>query len=711
MPHPRPAALALPLLAALGAACSAPPATPFAPDPTRLEPGLTWRVYDIGRPIERLAPIRAGQTPNADRRLDRLDLSDADLGPGDYFVAEATGYLNIETPGRYAFALTSDDGSRLRIGRTVVVNNDDRHPAITRTGAIILDAGLHPFRVEYFENDGGAALSLAWRPPGESEFVTVPASAFRVEAGVTRVVSPGPKALDDGWETIRPGDRAPLEAVHPGFVVEAIRPEGFEPQVGALAFLPDGRLLVATFTPMNNGELRRATNGTLWALSGVVAGVVGGDASTAKAEVIAAGFHDPSGLAVVDGDIYISHRDDITRLRDTDADAVFETREVFVAPWTSDNYHHFSFGLAVHDGWLYGTLSTAIYFDNTLDTDTVRGEVVSMNGPNPPHRGTCYRVNLQTREVEFLAGGLRTPNGVTVTRAGDIFVTDNQGAWLPSSKLIHIKPGRFYGHANGRQISDRHPRGGAPSLFVERGESPPAVWLPQNEVSNSPTTPMEITDGPFAGQMYLAELTMGGIRRVFLEEVHGELQGAVFRCSQGFEAGINRLIQGPDGNLYAGGIGADGNWNWRNTRFGLERVRLTNKTAFEYHTLSATPDGFHARFTRPINPAWLADPSNYTVAQWAYQPTPEYGGPKIDEDTLAVTRAVPDPDAMGVRLTIPGRRRGAVVRLRTDPVSTAGEPMWSTEAWYTLNNIPGAEPLTPPAAPARASGPASRSGR
>jgi hypothetical protein len=207
-------------------------------------------------------------------------------------------------------------------------------------------------------------------------------------------------------------------------------------------------------------------------------------------------------------------------------------------------------------------------------------------------------------------------------------------------------------------------------------------------VSNSPTTPLEITHGPFAGQFYLAELTMGGIRRVFLEEVGGGLQGAVFRCTQGLEAGVNRLIAGPDGCLYAGMTGADGNWSWKNTRFGLQRLRPTGATAFEYHTVRATPDGFAVRFTRAVDPAWLADASNYTVAQWRYEPTAQYGGPKVDLETLTVARAEPDADAMGVRLVVPGLKAGRVVRLRADPVSAGGEAMWSTEAWYTLNAVP-----------------------
>ena len=146
-----------------------------------------------------------------------------------------------------------------------------------------------------------------------------------------------------------------------------------------------------------------------------------------------------------------------------------------------------------------------------------------MNGPNPPNRGTVYRIHSKSREVEIIAGGFRTPNGIGVSENGNIYVADNQGAWLPTSKLVHVQPEEFYGHYNGLASSKRYPEGGYRSRYDTNGESPPAIWLPQNEISNSPTTPLEIPDGPFAGQFFLGELTMGGIRRVQLEEVEGEV--------------------------------------------------------------------------------------------------------------------------------------------------------------------------------------------
>jgi hypothetical protein len=86
--------------------------------------------------------------------------------------------------------------------------------------------------------------------------------------------------------------------------------------------------------------------------------------------------------------------------------------------------------------------------------------------------------------------------------------------------------------------------------------------------------------------------------------------------------------------------------------------------------------------------AWLSDPSHYELSTYTYKATHDYGGPKIDEHRLDVSSAEPSQDGRSVRLIVPGVNRGYVCYLRTDPISADREPIWSTEAWYTVNEIP-----------------------
>jgi len=86
----------------------------------------------------------------------------------EYFGRRISGYITIPHDNVYTFALTSDDGSRLAIGDTVVVDNDGLHGTQQKRGVIALAAGTHPIKVEYFNKTGGASLDLKIAPTGRS---------------------------------------------------------------------------------------------------------------------------------------------------------------------------------------------------------------------------------------------------------------------------------------------------------------------------------------------------------------------------------------------------------------------------------------------------------------------------------------------------------------------------------------------------------------
>lgn len=76
------------------------------------------------------------------------------------------GFLAIPKSGVWRFALRSDDGSRLALGRSVIVDNDGLHGVQIREGAAALAEGLHPVTIEWFNATGSADLHLEVAPPG-----------------------------------------------------------------------------------------------------------------------------------------------------------------------------------------------------------------------------------------------------------------------------------------------------------------------------------------------------------------------------------------------------------------------------------------------------------------------------------------------------------------------------------------------------------------
>ncbi len=88
-----------------------------------------------------------------------------------------TGYLSVPTDGMYTFYTFSDDGSKLLIGTTEVVNNDGNHPEQERSGSIGLKAGVHALSVLFYQGNGGQALNVSYNGPGLDKQL-IPAAAY-----------------------------------------------------------------------------------------------------------------------------------------------------------------------------------------------------------------------------------------------------------------------------------------------------------------------------------------------------------------------------------------------------------------------------------------------------------------------------------------------------------------------------------------------------
>jgi hypothetical protein len=631
------------------------------PDIPPQEPGVTLRVFDVQVPLDDYCTLKPGQTPNIDKLMPTIDWSTAaDFGLTDRFVTEVTGYLGITTAGAYDFRLTSDDGARLLLDGATVIDHPGKHGATPKDGSAELGTGYHALRIDHFDGDFDQALKLEWRPPGADGFAVVPNSALSTDAGVTRVTSPGRKECEGITDS--PGDGLPLVGVHPDYTLTNLRPDGFEPQVTGMDWLPDGRLAIATW-----GGAQESVIGEVYLIDGVTGNT---DPSRVTTKRIASDLKEPMGLKYVDGTIYVSEKPGLTALVDNDGDEVTdEYRRIATWPF-SGNYHEFAFGMLYKDGYFYVNLGIAMNHGGTTAD------------PQPaPNRGTSLKVNKNTGEVSVVAGGLRTPHGIGWGPEGDVFVTDNQGMYVPASKLVRIKQGAFYNH-------HMNPDGPYDSEPVTE----PVLWLPHGEISNSPSNPVILPSGVFRGQMVFGDVTYGGLQRAYLEKVGGEYQGAVFRMTQGLESGVSRISLGPDGAIYTGGIGADGNWGQAGKlKYGLQKLDVNGTNAFDIYAMRAVDGGFELEYTQQLSDETAQDlATKYRAEQWRYVPTPQYGGPKVDQATLDVTSAALSPNRKKVTLKVAGLKPGRVVYVHSPRPfdSASGEELWSTEAWYTLNRLP-----------------------
>ncbi len=86
--------------------------------------------------------------------------------PADQFSVRWTGQIEARSTETYTFYLNSDDGSRLYINNTLVVNNWSDHQAAEVSGSIALTRGTkYSITVEFYDAGSDAICQLYWSTP------------------------------------------------------------------------------------------------------------------------------------------------------------------------------------------------------------------------------------------------------------------------------------------------------------------------------------------------------------------------------------------------------------------------------------------------------------------------------------------------------------------------------------------------------------------
>ncbi|MGH7127310.1 MAG: PQQ-dependent sugar dehydrogenase, partial [Planctomycetaceae bacterium] len=368
-------------------------------------------------------------------------------------------------------------------------------------------------------------------------------------------------------------------------------PEGVVLEPGGFEMLPDGKVAVCS----RRGEIYLVEN----ALSE--------DVSKITFERYAHGLHETLGLAYRDGWLYTAQRGEVTRIKDENGDGRADLFETVCDDWgLTGDYHEYA-------------------FNSEFDQDGNLWIVLCLTGSftsEAPYRGWCVRVTPEGKMIPTCSG-LRSPGGIGMNSAGDVFYTDNQGPWNGTCSLKHLVPGSFQGHPAGNRWyghcedvmgpAPQEPESG--SRFMTEADRvpeyvPPVVLFPYAKMGQSASgiacDESSGKFGPFAGQLFVGDQTHSTVMRCFLEKVNGRYQGACFPFRAGFGSGTLALEFLPDGSLLTGGTNRG--WGSRGSKpFAIERLVWTGKTPFEIHEMRAKPDGFELTFTRPVDAKTAGD--------------------------------------------------------------------------------------------------------
>ncbi len=459
----------------------------------------------------------------------------------------------------------------------------------------------------------------------------------------------------------------------PGF--EAIRlPISGDIMPTSLAWRPNGEIVVTSL------------KGRVW-----IAADSDGDGLEDRLSQFSDELAAPFGAYATNEYIDVVNKFGLLRLRDGDGDGHAESVERLASGWghTAD-YHDWAIGLP-SDGKGGYWVATACQQDKRSKAGAkLRGAVLELT-PREPTAQNPDRFTITT-----LSDGHRFPIGIARNRAGQIFVSDNQGNFNPFNELNHVVAGRSYGFIN---AIDRRADFVAPPLTL------PAVNIPHPwtrsvnglcflETPEAVRAKRGSVFGPFEGHLVGAEYDTRRLVRMSLQEVDGWVQGAVYPLSHYHPRGgatfLGPLIcsVSPAGDLYVGSI-RDSGWGGSNNIGTLVRMRPKMETLPPgIAEVVAIVDGFQIQFTSPVDQDRGADPANYSLASYTRTSTPAYGGSDEQRRKEKVASVELADDRRSATVRLADIRAGFVYEIRVRNLVDGAKLFHPAEAFYSMTKVP-----------------------
>ncbi len=405
----------------------------------------------------------------------------------------------------------------------------------------------------------------------------------------------------------------------------------------------------------------------------------------------ASGLYEPLGLQIVDGQIYVSGREGITRFTDVNGDGEADHYEAFNHDIMSTRgFHEFVFDLQRDAaGNFYFAKANPVNGGGRGfgDEKASRG-----NGTVCSHAGCLFKVSPDGKRFEVVARGFRAPNGIGVRADGQLTTGDNEGTWVPSSPINWVDGKTFHG-----VINNLTPKAVADAYV------PPIMWLSHSDFCNSNGGQTWVPNdrwGPFRGEMLYESYGKSSLFLVMRQDIsNGRQQAAAVRFPLKFTSSVMRARWHPtDGQLYVAGLSE---WQSNAARItGFDRVRYTGKPVYSVRAVKVVKDGVQLSFTQPLDKASAEDPQNWSGKRWNYIRSENYGSPEVNvgnpdkkgRESIDITAAKLSADGMSVTLTIADLKLANQQSLKWDIKAKDGTPI-AQDIQQTIHEIPSVSAL------------------
>lgn len=422
-------------------------------------------------------------------------------------------------------------------------------------------------------------------------------------------------------------------------------------------FLPDGRAVVCT------------VHGDVWLVSGIDK-----ELKKIKWQRFATGLYQPLGLKILSSKnrpgepaIFVLCRDRIIELRDVNSDGEADVYSTFCDELQITGENH---GYAM-----------------SLETDSEGNFYFIKSGSTPPHGGTMLKVDHKTGHLSVFATGYRHANGLGISPTDLITSADNEGNWIPATRIDAVRPGGFYGHMPTHRRANK-----TPTTY-----DPPMMWMPR-AMDNSAGGQVWVSSnewGPLQGAMVHLSFGRCTANLVLPQETKdGSFQAAAYKLDLPiFLSGSMRgRFRSNDHQLYVCGL--DG-WQTAAVKDGcLQRVRATGQAYCLPVDFQVQGNQVQLTFSEPLAPTSAQDLKNWQIEEWNYRWTKEYGSEhysaadanQTGHDKVKVDSIILSSDHTKVTLNIPSLHPVMQMNIRCNLKTAAGQPV-NIDLYNTINKL------------------------
>jgi type 1 glutamine amidotransferase/cytochrome c2 len=386
----------------------------------------------------------------------------------------------------------------------------------------------------------------------------------------------------------------------------------------------------------------------------------------------ASGMYESLNLSVVDGKIYVFHRNEITRLHDYNNDGTADYYENFCnIPVQSPESREFPLDIVKRPG---GGFYIAKGGQQNKDWGV--------------HGGTILAISADGRTAEVVATHTREAYLGIHPKSGHLFGSDQQGHFVPSTPIYGIQKGDKFGFA-------KHPKGRDPLPDYEPTQ--PIMWVPHRVLQSGAhlVWPTDKRFGPLSDRLLCLDYYKPGLGVVLCDPDKRERGGAVYRIDLPARSGLQHAAINPkDGLLYIVGFTIWGSKGERVAAFS--RLEPRKGPDLFPTAINAYQEGVRIAFSSPINAASL-DPESFAAERWNYKRGPGYGSPHYTlggekgQDALFVQSLTPSKDGKSVFIRIADMRVSDQLQVRYKLKLKSGDEA-KRDVWLTPRQLPAFSP-------------------